>query len=142
MLPHMPSSRLLLVSNRLPVSVRVGRRGIRPAQAPLEVLDGNKVIEVRLRGIGKALAAQTVDATAAGMTIIAIGDDRTDEELFRALPSSSVTIAVGPRARHAKYSLDDHHAVRRALRTLLGQSRPEAGPAMVNGAVMHPEQLH
>src|SRR3972149_2523851 len=53
---------------------------------PLEVREGKKVIEVRLRGISKGLVARQVEAeTAPGTVIVAIGDDRTDEDLFRAL---------------------------------------------------------
>jgi hypothetical protein len=35
--------------------------------------------------------------------VIAIGDDRTDEDLFHALPASSLTIAVGPRPSRTKF---------------------------------------
>jgi trehalose 6-phosphate synthase/phosphatase len=86
---------------------------------PLEVLEGKKVLEVRWRGISKALVARrAVEATGPGTAIVAIGDDRTDEELFRALPSSSVTIAVGRAVSAAAYRVDDHRAVRRLLESL------------------------
>ena len=62
---------------------------------PLEVLEGKKVIEVRLRGVGKGVVAQRIEAEIEGSVIVAIGDDRTDEELFRALSPSSLTVAVG-----------------------------------------------
>lgn len=52
---------------------------------PFEVLEGKKVIEVRLRGVNKAIVAENVERTSApGAAVIAIGDDRTDEDLFRA----------------------------------------------------------
>ena len=98
---------------------------------PLEVLEGKKVIEVRLRGVSKALVARRVLAeTLPGTRVVAIGDDRTDEDLFRALPPSTVTVAVGRRASPAHYGLDDYRCVRRVLRSLVG--RPTA-PATTGG---------
>jgi trehalose 6-phosphate synthase/phosphatase len=85
---------------------------------PLEVLEGKKVIEVRLRGVSKAVVARSRTAPETECTSIAFGDDRTDECLFAALPSSSVTIAVGNRLAGARYIVADHHAVRRLLRSL------------------------
>ena len=85
---------------------------------PFEVLEGKKVIEVRFRGVSKALVAQRVLADADGQ-LVAIGDDRTDEELFRALPSSSVTVAVGNQPSSAKHRVADYRAVQLVLRTLL-----------------------
>lgn len=87
---------------------------------PLEVLEGKKVIEVRLRGVSKAVVSQRVIAEQdAEATVLAIGDDRTDEDLFAALPESSVTIAVGTGRTQAKYFVDDYRAVRGLLRRLL-----------------------
>jgi trehalose 6-phosphate synthase/phosphatase len=91
---------------------------------PLEVLQGKKVIEVRLRGVSKGAVAQRVEAeTGPGTVIVAIGDDRTDEELFRALPPSSLTVAVGRPWTAATFRLDDHRAVRCVLRSLLAEDR-------------------
>ena len=87
---------------------------------PLEVLEGKKVIEVRMRGVNKALVAERVlSLHKPGTAVLAIGDDQTDEDLFGALPDSSVTIAVGDGPSLARYSVDDHLAVRRLLRALL-----------------------
>ena len=104
---------------------------------PLEVLEGHKVIEVRLRGVSKALVGQRVCAdAAAGTTVVAIGDDWTDEDLFRALPPATVTIAVGGRPTRAKFRLDDHRGVRQLLRALslntpLGDSRVRFGSGLI-----------
>ncbi len=90
---------------------------------PLEVLEGKKVIEIRLRGVSKARVIYEMETHAlANAMVIAIGDDRTDEELFRALPASSITIAVGARPTRAKFRVDDHRAVRQLLRALVGDS--------------------
>ncbi len=97
---------------------------------PLEVLEGKKVLEVRLRGISKALVAQRVREEAADGVVVAFGDDRTDEELFRALPPSSITVAVGRAAAIATFYLDDFRAVRRALRSLLVEPIPHCVAAV------------
>ena len=93
---------------------------------PFEVIEGRKVIEVRLRGVSKALVAQRVNAEAVSDCFVtAIGDDRTDEDLFRALPASSATVAVGSRPSCARFRVADHREVRRILREL-GNRRPNA----------------
>ena len=87
---------------------------------PLEVLEGKKVIEVRFRGISKALVARPVPGESQlDATVVAFGDDRTDEDLFVALPESSITVAVGQRLGGARYEIKDYRAVRRLLRELL-----------------------
>jgi trehalose-phosphatase len=60
---------------------------------PLEVLEGKKVIEVRFRGISKAVVAHEDPTERARRITVAFGDDRTDEDLFRALPDTSITVA-------------------------------------------------
>jgi trehalose 6-phosphate synthase/phosphatase len=86
---------------------------------PFEVVEGKKVIEVRLRGVSKALVARRVVADSdSEAVLVAIGDDRTDEDLFRALPPSSITVAVGNRPAGTRFRLEDQRAVRRLLRTL------------------------
>nr|WP_239489776.1 bifunctional alpha,alpha-trehalose-phosphate synthase (UDP-forming)/trehalose-phosphatase [Luteitalea sp. TBR-22] len=86
---------------------------------PLEVVEGKKVVEIRLRGVSKAAAARHVRRRH-GPTrqVIAVGDDRTDEDLFQALPDG-ITVKVGPGATAARYRLDDVPAVHRVLRSLL-----------------------
>ena len=71
---------------------------------PFDVLEGKKVIEVRLRGVSKAIVAERIVAGMSPHTsVVAIGDDRTDEELFRAFPDPSVTVAVGNEPSSAKW---------------------------------------
>jgi trehalose 6-phosphate synthase/phosphatase len=99
---------------------------------PLEVLEGKKVIEIRLRGVSKSVVAKRIEAEIGPETlIVAIGDDRTDEELFRALPPASLTVAIDRPWTSAAYRLDDHRAVRRVLRSLL----PDAPLVDVRAAV-------
>jgi trehalose 6-phosphate synthase/phosphatase len=91
---------------------------------PIDVLEGKKVIEVRLPGVSKALVAKRLAAECSPETsIVAIGDDQTDEELFCALPESSVTVAVGNQRSSAKHRLPDYRAVRQLLRAMLDDPR-------------------
>ena len=86
---------------------------------PFEVLEGKKVIEVRLRGINKGLVARRMLRGGDGHhAILAIGDDRTDEELFAAVPPETVTVAVGDGPSLAAFRVADHRAVRDLLRGL------------------------
>jgi trehalose 6-phosphate synthase/phosphatase len=89
-------------------------------QTPLEVLLGKKVVEVRCRGISKGLVARRVVTERTRIaSVVAVGDDETDEELFQALPESAVTVAVGPGPTSAKHIVEDHHAARRLIRALI-----------------------
>ena len=51
--------------------------------------------------------------------VLAIGDDWTDEDLFRVLPESAYTIKVGMSQSHAHYNLHDHREVMKLLGRLL-----------------------
>jgi trehalose 6-phosphate synthase/phosphatase len=50
--------------------------------------------------------------------ILGIGDDWTDEDLFRALPPTAFSVRVGVGNTSARYYLGNHTAVRRMLREL------------------------
>jgi trehalose 6-phosphate synthase/phosphatase len=83
---------------------------------PLEVLAGDKVVEVRLRGMHKGLVLRGLMRP--GDLALAIGDDRTDEDLFSSLPEDALTVRVGRGASVARYHLPDVSAVRALLRAL------------------------
>ncbi|MVN76602.1 bifunctional alpha,alpha-trehalose-phosphate synthase (UDP-forming)/trehalose-phosphatase [Hymenobacter sp. HMF4947] len=91
------------------------------ANTDLQVLEGNKVIEIKNAGINKgSAAARWVERYAPDFTL-ALGDDRTDEDTFRALPSEAYTVRVGSGARSlARFHLASPIDVRRLLRKLLG----------------------
>jgi trehalose 6-phosphate synthase/phosphatase len=86
---------------------------------PLEVVTGSKLIEVRLQGVTTALVSRSIPGTAfSHRAILAIGDDRTDEEMFAALPPEAITIGVGPSLRSARFYVDSTDEVRSLLRRL------------------------
>jgi trehalose 6-phosphate synthase/phosphatase len=87
---------------------------------PAEILEGKKVLEVRRRGATKAAAVQHVLACEPSpAAILALGDDRTDEEMFAALPTSAITVRIGGGHTSARYRLRDTAAVRTILADLL-----------------------
>lgn len=87
---------------------------------PVEVLERKKAIEIRMRGIGKDLVARRVCAEAGSdVAILAFGDDRTGEELFRALPADAVGVVVGRPSSAARFRVEDYRAVRRLLPLLI-----------------------
>jgi trehalose 6-phosphate synthase/phosphatase len=84
----------------------------------VQVLEGNKVVELRNTGVTKGTAALEWLARQPSDFVLAIGDDWTDEDLFRALPPSTFSVRVGLAQTAARYHLGSHTAVRRLLREL------------------------
>lgn len=86
----------------------------------LEVLLGTKVLELRTRGAHKGrVVAPILAEVPPGSAIVAIGDDRTDEDLFAAVPPGTLTIRVGYGESWATYRLADPGATRELLKKLL-----------------------
>ena len=84
-----------------------------------EAIAGDRVVEVRPRGASKAAVVTRALASAPpGAVPVAMGDDRTDEDLFAALPPSGVALHVGARESAAPYRLPSAAAARRFLRAL------------------------
>lgn len=87
---------------------------------PVEILNGNKVIEIRPHGMHKGrVVPHILQRGSPDALIVALGDDRTDEDLFRALPDDAITIKVGPGETRARYRIADVAAVRDFLHSLL-----------------------
>jgi trehalose 6-phosphate synthase/phosphatase len=87
---------------------------------PVEILPGQKVVEVRPHGIHKGrVVERVVAALPPGATLVALGDDRTDEDLFAALPPEAIAVHVGPGASAAAIRLASPRAARDFLAALL-----------------------
>lgn len=74
------------------------------ADHDFQVLEGSKVLEVRPSGINKGLAAKLMLERDAFDFVVSIGDDRTDEDMFRSLPDNAFSIKVGLTQSQAKYN--------------------------------------
>ncbi len=81
----------------------------------LQILPGNKVIEVKNIEINKGRAVTALLYGQQYDFAMAIGDDHTDEDTFKAMPENSVTIKVGSNSSVAKYYLNDFKEVRNLL---------------------------
>lgn len=63
---------------------------------------GNKIIEVRDYGTGKGKAAIKIVPNA-DLNVYVFGDDTTDEDMFRELPDSVISVKIGKSETVAKY---------------------------------------
>lgn len=91
------------------------------ANLPVEVMPGHRIVEVRQHGVNKGIVLPAILAsiiTSPEEFVVALGDDRTDEDLFAALPEHCVGIKVGSGPTLATRRLRDHEAVRAFLRDL------------------------
>jgi trehalose 6-phosphate synthase/phosphatase len=83
---------------------------------PLQVIDGNKVVEVRMAGFDKGTITMRILNEARPDFIVCVGDDTTDEDMFKVLEQSSFTektytIKIGSRGTAAKYTLPSQQQV-------------------------------
>jgi trehalose 6-phosphate synthase/phosphatase len=86
------------------------------SNVPVEILPGDKVVEIRPHGVHKGRAVREVMARAAAGTLVAaLGDDRTDEDMFAALPPGALAVHVGPAPSRASLRVADVAAARTFL---------------------------
>ncbi|NQW19463.1 MAG: bifunctional alpha,alpha-trehalose-phosphate synthase (UDP-forming)/trehalose-phosphatase [Chloroflexi bacterium] len=91
--------------------------------APVEILTGSKIVEIRQQGLDKGRAYSIVEAEQGPFDfVMATGDDRTDEDLFAQLPDDAFSIHIGQGGSLATSSLSSPASVRRLL-ALLVQAR-------------------
>jgi trehalose 6-phosphate synthase/phosphatase len=89
------------------------------AGTELAVIHGNKVVEIRYAWANKGeVAAHFVAGFRRKAFVLAMGDDRTDEDLFARLPRSAWTIRVGDGSTAARFRVATPRDVRRILRRL------------------------
>jgi trehalose 6-phosphate synthase/phosphatase len=86
---------------------------------------------MRITGVNKGTAAMEWVTNQTPDFVLGIGDDWTDEDLFRALPATAFSVRLGVASTAARYYLSSHTAVRRVLRELSAASRerPNGAPA-------------
>lgn len=89
------------------------------ANLNLQVLEGNKVIEVKNIGINKGKAALRWVSRERWDFIMAAGDDWTDEDIFAVLPDTAYSIKVGLYPSQARFNLSSPKEVLSLLRDLV-----------------------
>ncbi|SDH55885.1 bifunctional alpha,alpha-trehalose-phosphate synthase (UDP-forming)/trehalose-phosphatase [Chitinophaga filiformis] len=85
----------------------------------LQILPGDKVIEIKNIEINKGKATLSWLQDREFDFMLAIGDDYTDEDIFKSLPNNAVTVKVGSQVSAARYYLRNHQEVRAFLRALV-----------------------
>jgi trehalose 6-phosphate synthase/phosphatase len=88
------------------------------ARLNLRVMRGNKVVEVKPFDFNKGAEVQRLLEKGSFDFVLAMGDDVTDEDMFRALPPDSVTVKVGSFSPQARYTLGSQTETLPFLRTL------------------------
>ncbi len=92
----------------------------RLSNLPVQILPGDKVVEIRAHGPDKGTIVATIRAAAPpGALVCAMGDDHTDDDMFRALADHGIAIQVGSRGTIAPYRLTDVVEARAFLRRLV-----------------------
>ncbi|HXS37771.1 MAG TPA: bifunctional alpha,alpha-trehalose-phosphate synthase (UDP-forming)/trehalose-phosphatase [Flavipsychrobacter sp.] len=84
----------------------------------LQMLQGDKVIEIKNMAINKGKAAKRWLEKDNYDFTMAIGDDHTDEDTFKAMPDDAITIKVGSNASAATYFLHSYREVRALLQEM------------------------
>ncbi len=83
-----------------------------------EILEGNKILEIKSGKYDKGQAAESLLEKEKFDFIMAVGDDITDEDLFRILPETAYTIRVGMNPSHARYNVKEMTDLLKLLKTL------------------------
>jgi trehalose 6-phosphate synthase/phosphatase len=71
----------------------------------LQIMRGNKVIELKMVGVDKGIEAVRLMNADNYDFVMAMGDDITDEDMFHTMPPEAITIKVGSISDHARFSL-------------------------------------
>ena len=75
------------------------------ANTSLQVIDGNKVLEVRMVGVDKGSTAMNLLNEIKPDFIMCLGDDTTDEDMFKALRDKGYTIKIGRGNTAAEHTI-------------------------------------
>ena len=90
------------------------------ASAPVEILTGSKIVEIRQLGLDKGHAYEIVESERGPFDFVLVtGDDRTDEDLFARLGPDAFSVHVGQGGSLAASSLSSPASVRRLLALLV-----------------------
>ncbi len=95
--------------------------------AGFEVLEGKSVKEVRPHGLDKGTALRRVleELGVDDVPVMAMGDDRTDEDMFRSLKDGDLSVLVGAGKTSAAVRLRDVWEARDVLKGILNGTRKQ-----------------
>ena len=91
------------------------------AQLPLNVLNGHKVIEVRGQEVNKGIAVGKILKTAQYNFVLCLGDDQTDEDMFKQLMgvNNTFTVKIGNQPSFATFNMLSPYQVQSLLQTIV-----------------------
>jgi len=92
------------------------------ANIDAQVLRGNKIVEVRCAGINKGMALKSWISEGGFDFILAVGDDSTDEDMFRVLPETAYSLKVGNSESCARFRLKNQSNVLELVEKLAMES--------------------
>ena len=85
----------------------------------LQIMRGNKIVEIKSPAHTKGSEAKRLMKMDNYDFIMAIGDDTTDEDMFKALPETAYTIKIGKMSQVARYNLRSQSKTLPFLRKLI-----------------------
>lgn len=89
-------------------------------QFGLRIMLGSKIVEVQPLGTTKGLAAKHWLGRREWDFVLAAGDDKTDEDMFKAMPTGAYTVKVGSGDTAAALRIPTPHDMLLLLRSLGG----------------------
>lgn len=87
----------------------------------LQIMQGNKIVEIKSPECTKGGVIQMLLSNDRYDFLMAIGDDVTDEDMFRAMPPEAITIKIGHLSGYAKYNLHTQSQTLPFLKRLISQ---------------------
>ncbi|RCR71442.1 bifunctional alpha,alpha-trehalose-phosphate synthase (UDP-forming)/trehalose-phosphatase [Larkinella punicea] len=91
----------------------------------LRVIDGNCVVEIKSTETDKGKVAKQLSLARPYDFVLAIGDDRTDEDMFTALTlENQYTVKVGPGSTHAAHRVENVQEVLALLKDFSAENMP------------------
>lgn len=78
----------------------------------LQIMRGNKIVEIKMAGVDKGIEATRLVNSDSYDFVLAMGDDVTDEDMFRTLPPEAITIKIGSISDNARFSLPQADSVK------------------------------
>ena len=98
----------------------------------LQVIDGNKVVEVRIAGFDKGATALRIVGEMDPDFVLCMGDDTTDEDMFKALEGEAYTIKVNNGASAAHYTILSQQQVLPLLNLLSAPTKSDSEGTKMN----------
>lgn len=88
---------------------------------PITIIKGNKVVEIKNKGVNKGTAVERILKDKHFDFILACGDDTTDEDMFLRLTETenSYTVKVGKGETLAKYKVEGPEAISQLLQQFI-----------------------